>query len=124
MDKPEVVKKALQVLEDWAHNVSFEKEEIEKERGVVTEEWRTGRGAAGRLRDKQIPVIFHQSLYAERLPIGKTNTIHSVTREDFLEFYAKWYRPDLMAVIAVGDFDVKAMEAMIVEHFSKLKNPR
>ncbi len=123
MDKPEVVRKALQVLEDWAHNISFDAEEIEKERGVITEEWRTGRGAQGRLRDKQIPVIFHQSLYAERLPIGKTNTIASVTRQDFLDFYSKWYRPDLMAVIAVGDFDAKAMEAMIVEHFSKLKNP-
>ena len=123
MDKPEVVKKALQVLEDWAHNISFEAEEIEKERGVVIEEWRTGRGASGRLRDKQIPVILHKSLYAERLPIGKTNTILSVTREDFLDFYTKWYRPDLMAVIAVGDFDVQAMESMIVEQFSKLKNP-
>ena len=123
MDKPDVVKKALQVLEDWAHNISFDAEEIEKERGVVTEEWRTGRGAQGRLQDKQIPAIFHQSLYAERLPIGKTNTIRSVTREDFLEFYTKWYRPDLMAVIAVGDFDTKAMEALIVEHFSRLKNP-
>ena len=122
-DKPDVLKKAIQVLEDWAHNISFDVEEIEKERGVVTEEWRTGRGASGRLRDKQIPVIFHQSLYAERLPIGKTNTIRSVTREDFLEFYSKWYRPDLMAVIAVGDFDAKAIEAMIVEHFSRLKNP-
>lgn len=123
MDKPDVVKKALQVLEDWAHNISFDAEEIEKERGVVTEEWRTGRGAQGRMQDKQIPAIFHQSLYAERLPIGKTNTIRSVTREDFLEFYTKWYRPDLMAVIAVGDFDAKAMEKMIVEHFSNLKNP-
>ena len=123
MDKPDVVKKALQVLEDWAHNISFEAEEIEKERGVIIEEWRTRRGASGRLQDKQIPVIFHQSLYAERLPIGKTNTIGSVTREDFLEFYNKWYRPDLMAVIAVGDFDAKEMEALIVEHFSRLKNP-
>ena len=123
MDKPDVVKKALQVLEDWAHNISFDAEEIEKERGVIMEEWRTGRGAQGRIRDKQIPIIFHQSLYADRIPIGKTNTIASVTREDFLEFYTKWYRPDLMAVIAVGDFDAKAMEAMIVEHFSRLKNP-
>ena len=123
MDKPDVVKKALQVLEDWAQNISFDAEEIEKERGVIIEEWRTRRGASGRLQDKQIPVIFHQSLYADRLPIGKTNTIRSVTREDFLEFYTKWYRPDLMAVIAVGDFDAKEMEAMIVEHFSRLKNP-
>ena len=75
MDKPDIVKKALQVLEDWAHNISFDAEEIEKERGVIMEEWRTGRGAQGRIRDKQIPIIFHQSLYADRIPIGKTNTI-------------------------------------------------
>ena len=123
LDKPEVVKKAMQVLEDWAHNISFEADEIEKERGVVIEEWRTGRGAAGRLRDKQFPVLFHQSLYAERLPIGKTNCISTVTRQDFLDFYTKWYRPDLMAVVAVGDFDPKQIEALIVEHFSRLKNP-
>lgn len=123
MDKPEVVKKALQVLEDWAHNISFDADEIEKERGVVIEEWRTGRGAAGRLRDKQFPVLFHQSLYAERLPIGKTNSIATVTRQDFLDFYRQWYRPDLMAVVAVGDFDVKQIEALVIEHFSKLKNP-
>ena len=123
MDKPDVVKKAFQVLEDWAHNIKFDAKEIEKERGVVTEEWRTGRGAGGRLRDKQIPVLFHQSLYAERLPIGKTNCIATVTREDFLDYYTKWYRPDLMAVVAVGDFDAKKIEALIVEHFGRLKNP-
>jgi zinc protease len=123
MDKPEVVKKAFAVLEDWAHNITFDAEEIDKERGVVTEEWRTGRGAGGRLRDKQIPVLFHESLYAKRLPIGETNDISTVTRQDFLDFYTKWYRPDLMAVIAVGDFDVKQIESMIVEHFGKLKNP-
>jgi zinc protease len=123
MDKPEVVEKAMQVLEDWAHNITFDAAEIEKERGVVTEEWRTGRGAFGRLRDKQIPVLFHQSLYAERLPIGKTNSIATVTREDFVDYYTKWYRPDLMAVVAVGDFDAKKIEKMIVAHFGKLKNP-
>ncbi len=123
MDKPDVVKKAMQVLEDWAHNISFDADEIDKERGVVIEEWRTGRGAAGRLRDKQFPVLFHQSLYAERLPIGKTNSIATVTRADFLDFYRQWYRPDLMAVVAVGDFDVKQIEALVIEHFSKLKNP-
>ena len=87
MDKPEVLKKAFQVLEDWAHQITFEADEIEKERGVVIEEWRTGRGAQGRLRDKQFPMLFHQSLYAERLPIGKPNSIRSVDREEFLDFY-------------------------------------
>ena len=123
MDNPDVLKKAFQVLEDWAHNITFDAKEIDKERGVVTEEWRTGRGAGGRLRDKQFPVLFHQSLYANRLPIGETNDIATMTREDFLEYYRNWYRPDMMAVVAVGDFDVSKIEALIIEHFGRLKNP-
>lgn len=123
MDKPEVLTNAMQVLKDWAHQITFEPEEIEKERGVIMEEWRTGRGAQGRLQDKQIPVLFYQSPYAERLPIGTTNCIHSVDQKEFLDFYRKWYRPDLMAVIAVGDFDPARIEALIVEHFAGLTNP-
>ena len=123
MDKPEVLTKTFQILEDWAHQITFDAGEIEKERGVVVEEWRTGRGAQGRLRDKQIPVLFHQSLYAERLPIGKPNNIRSVDRQEFLDFYHNWYRPDLMAVVAVGDFDPRKIEALIIEYFGKLKNP-
>src|SRR5687767_1468496 len=123
MDKPEVLNKAFQVLEDWAHQITFDADEIEKERGIVVEEWRTGRGAQGRLLDKQIPIIFHESLYAQRLPIGKPASIQSVDRQEFLDFYKKWYRPDLMAVIAVGDFDPKKIETLIVDHFGKLKNP-
>ncbi len=123
MDNADVLKKAFQVLEDWAHQITFDAEEIEKERGIVIEEWRTGRGARGRLMDKQIPIIFHESLYAQRLPIGKPASIQSVDRKEFLDFYRKWYRPDLMAVIAVGDFDPRKIEALIIEHFGKLKNP-
>ncbi|MSU37272.1 MAG: insulinase family protein [Pedosphaera sp.] len=123
MDKPEFLTNAMQVLQDWAHQISFESEEIEKERGVVMEEWRTGRGAQGRLRDKQIPVLFYRSQYAERLPIGTTNCIQSVDQKEFLDFYRNWYRPDLMAVVAVGDFDPAKIEALIVQHFSGLTNP-
>ncbi len=123
MDKADVLEKGLQILEDWAHQITFDAREIENERGVVLEEWRTGRGAHGRLRDKQFPVLFHQSLYAERLPIGLTNILRTAGRAEFLDFYHKWYRPDLMAVVAVGDFDPKKIEALVIEHFGKLKNP-
>ncbi len=123
MDKPEFLGKAFQVLEDWAHQITLDGEEIEKERGIVIEEWRTGRDAQGRLRDKQIPIIFHESLYAERLPIGKPEKIRSLDRNEFLDFYQKWYRPDLMAVIAVGDFDPAKIEALVMQHFGQLKNP-
>ncbi|HIL70671.1 MAG TPA: insulinase family protein, partial [Verrucomicrobia bacterium] len=124
MDDPEILAKGFQVLEDWAHLVSFNNEEIEKERGVVVEEWRLGRGAQGRIRDKQIPVLFHASRYADRLPIGKVDIIKSAPREQFLDYYKKWYRPNLMAIIAVGDFKTAEIEALIIKHFSHLKNPK
>jgi zinc protease len=126
-DDPDILAKAFQILEDWAHQVSFEPEEIDKERGVVVEEWRLGRGAAARMQDQQFPVLFKGSRYAERLPIGKPEIIESFPPDVLTRFYADWYRPDLMAVIAVGDFDVEAVEATIRQHFSRLpvpENPR
>src|SRR2546427_251296 len=74
-DKPEVIDRALLILEDWAHNVSFDATEIDKERGVVMEEWRLGRGAGSRMRDKEFPIMFKGSRYADRLPIGKPGII-------------------------------------------------
>lgn len=123
MDDAEVVGKTFQILEDWAHQITFDSGEIQKERGVVIEEWRTGRDAQGRLQDKQIPVLFHDSLYADRLPIGKTNIIATVDRETFVNFYRRWYRPDLMALIAVGDFEAARIEELILKHFQHLENP-
>lgn len=123
MDDPEILDNTFLVLSDWAGGISFDQEEIEKERGVVIEEWRTRRGAQGRLQDKQIPVLFHNSKYAERLPIGMTNVIATVDRDAFVSFYKKWYRPELMAVIAVGDFDAEVIEQKIVDHFQSLENP-
>lgn len=122
-DDQEVVEKTFQILEDWAHQITFDAEEIQKERGVVIEEWRSRRGAQERLQDKQIPLRFHDSLYAERLPIGKTNIIASVDRDTFLQFYRQWYRPNLMAVIAVGDFESTDIEELILRHFQNLTNP-
>jgi zinc protease len=123
----EILKKGFQILEDWAHNVSFEDEEIDRERGVITEEWRLGRGASARLMDKQFPVLLKNSRYAERLPIGKIDIIKNFEYETLKKFYRDWYRPDLMAVIAVGDFNVPDIEEIIKEHFGNLtpvENPR
>ena len=122
-DKPEPLNKAFDILEDWAHLVSFDPEEIEKERPVVVEEWRIGRGAASRMRDKQWPILFRGSKYAERMPIGEKQVIETFSRDTLLRFYRDWYRPDLMAVIAVGDFDVASVEKAIQQHFSGLQNP-
>jgi zinc protease len=126
-DKADVIDKALLVLEDWAHNVSFETEEINKERGVVMEEWRLSRGAGARTTDKLFPVLLKGSRYADRLPIGKPDIIQNFKPETLKRFYKDWYRPDLMAVVAVGDFDQAAVERMIKAHFGaipKATSPR
>ncbi len=107
-DKPDVLDKAFLILEDWAHNVSFDAAEIDKERGVITEEWRLRRGAGARMQDKQFPILFKGSRYAERLPIGDMEVVQSFKHERLTKFYQDWYRPELMAVIAVGDFDKAA----------------
>jgi zinc protease len=119
-DQPELVGKAISVLRDWGGDVSFDPAEVDKERGVVLEEWRLGRGAGARLFDKQAPVLFRGSKYAERLPIGKPEIIKGASRDTLYRFYKDWYRPDLMAVIAVGDFAPDAVEAKIKEEFGSL----
>ena len=117
-DSVHIVRKAFQILEDWAHGVSFDSAEIRKERGVVLEEWRLGRGADQRMLDKELPVIFRGSRYAERLPIGTPECIQQCPPAAIRRFYATWYRPDLMAVVAVGDFDAKTIQALIRKRFA------
>ena len=120
-DSVEVLKKAFQVLEDWAHLISFEDTEIDKERGVIIEEWRLGRGANARMRDKQFPIIFKNSRYAERLPIGEKEILENFEYETLKQFYKDWYRPELMAVVAVGDFNTDSVEALIKNQFMNLR---
>src|SRR5204862_6803934 len=122
-DKSDTMDRSLLILEDWAHNVSFDPVEIDKERGVVMEEWRLRRGAGARILDKVFPILLKGSRYADRLPIGKTEIIQNFKPETLKKFYSDWYRPDLMAVVAVGDFDKAAVESLIKAHFSGLTNP-
>ena len=119
-DRPGVLEKSFQVLEDWAHNVTFDAAEIDKERGVIIEEWRLRRGAGARMQDQQFPILLKGSRYAERLPIGTTEILQSFPHERLRQFYKDWYRPDLMSVAAVGDFDVSAVEGLIKKHFGSL----
>jgi zinc protease len=119
-DSPAPLRQALQILEDWAHGVAFDPAEIEKERGVVLEEWRLGQGAGERLRKQYFPTLFQNSRYADRLPIGTPEVLQHFTPEQLTRYYRDWYRPDLMAVIAVGDFDVAVVEALIREHFGRI----
>lgn len=123
-DSAKVLETAFQILEDWAHLVSYDTEEIEKERGVVIEEWRLGRGAEMRMLDEQLPVILQGSRYAERLPIGDVEVLRKASPDVFRDFYRTWYRPELMAVVAVGDIDPKNIEGLIRKHFSRIEGKK
>src|SRR5215212_10939854 len=122
-DKQGLVEKGLQALADFAGGMSLDPVEIDKERGVVVEEWRGGLGAGSRLRDLQIPVLYYESKYAERLPIGKPEILKSFKPERLRAFYTKWYRPDRMAVVAVGDIDVATIEGLIGKEFGASTKP-
>jgi len=122
-DRKGLIDSAFMVLENWAHKLSFDPEEIDKERGVVHEEWRLGLGAQDRMMKKVFPIIFKGSQYAVRLPIGKMSVIDSSSYEVIERFYNDWYRPNLMALVVVGDIDPAFAKQMIIEHFSDLNNP-
>lgn len=123
VDDQEIVEKAFLVLQDWAVGITFDQEELDKERGVILEELRLGKGAQKRILDKQLPVLFHDSRYAERLPIGDPDIIQNAPREAFLRYYNDWYRPDKISIVAVGDFDPEDIKKLISKYFEGLKNP-
>lgn len=116
-DSAGVLNTGLQILRDWADGIALDPDEIEKERGVVIEEWRRARGAGARISDRQFPFLFAGSKYAERLPIGDLETLRTFAPETLRRFYAQWYRPELMAVVAVGEFDPREVEARIRAEF-------
>lgn len=122
-ENPETVDKGLLVLSDWANGVLFTGEEIDKERGVILEELRIGQGAQQRMRDEYFPIMFKNSMYAERLPIGKKDLLETFEHDVIRRFYKEWYRPDLMAVIAIGDLDADEMKKKIEEKFGHIKMP-
>lgn len=122
-DKKEVLDKGLLVLEDWASGISFDSLEINKERGVVVSEWRSGQGPDMRMLNKFLPTYYYKSRYAERLPIGDTTILKNCAHERITTFYKDWYRPDLMAVMIVGSINVDSMEKEVIARFSDLKNP-
>jgi zinc protease len=119
-DRKEVLEKAFLILEDWARNLTFDSTEINKERGVIVEEWRLNRGAGARMQDKLFPILLEGSRYATRSPIGTKASIESFSHDRLKQFYKDWYRPELMAVVAVGDFDPAAIERLIKERFGPI----
>lgn len=121
-----IIDSCLLVLHDWSSFISFEQEELDSERGVIREEWRTRGGSGARLNDQLRPTIYKGSKYAKRDIIGDTAVINHFTRQDIMDYYHKWYRPDLQAVIIVGDFDASMMEEKVKKLFSAIpaaKNP-
>ncbi len=117
-DDPEVLETAFQILSDWAFAISLEAEEVELERGVILEEWRLFQGFDSRFFRNLNPLLFGSSLYAEREPIGLVEVIENAPVEQLRAYYERWYRPDLMAVVAVGDFDADVIEGKIKQHFA------
>lgn len=122
-DDPELFKNGMQIMRDWAQDAVLDSAEIEKERGVVLEEKRSGKGAGQRMQEKYLPVILNNSRYSNRLPIGTEDVLKGFKHETLKQFYKDWYRPNLQALIVVGDINVAEVEKMIRTMFSDLKNP-
>jgi len=122
-DTSSILDRALTILEDWAGGATFDPSGIERQRPIVLSEWRMNLGADERTADKVRRVQLEGSRYVDRSPIGTPEIIQRATREQLTRFYRDWYRPDLMAVIVVGDVDRNAVARMIAQHFQPLTNP-
>lgn len=118
-----LVDSVLLVLYDWSSGIALEESEIDSERGVIREEWRTRGGAQQRLWEKLLPVMFPDSKYAKRMPIGDIEVINNFKPEEIRAYYKKWYRPDLQGIIIVGDFDADEMETKVKELFNRIPAP-
>jgi len=122
-DKREFIEKGFLVLEDWAHGILFKDADIDLERSIVLEELRMGKGAQDRMMRAVLPKILSGSAYANRLPIGTEDSLKNFKVDAVKRFYRDWYRPNLMAVVVVGDIEVADAQALVQSHFGKLKNP-
>ncbi|MCD6179732.1 MAG: insulinase family protein [Bacteroidales bacterium] len=119
--KPGLVDSCLLVLHDWSDYLLLTDEELDAERGVISEEWRTRRNASFRIRAQMFPVLFKGSKYAVRDVIGDLDIINNFEYETIRNFYHDWYRTDLQAIAVVGDFDLDEVEAKVIELFSEIK---
>lgn len=123
-DDPELLKNGMQVMRDWAQDALLDGEEIDKERGVILEEKRGGRGVQQRLQDQYFPMVLNGSLYSKRLPIGTEEILKTFPYTEIRKFHQDWYRPDLQALIIVGDIDPKAIEEKVKVLFSDMTMPK
>lgn len=120
-ERKELIDKGLLILSDWASGMTLEQEEIDKERGVILEEIRQRKDSTQRMREKYFSRIYPGTPYANRFPGGRNEIIQTFNRKSLVDFYETWYRPDLMAIVVVGDIDVNEIEAKIKAQFSSLK---
>lgn len=118
-----LVDSVMLVLYDWSSGIALEEKEIDSERGVIREEWRTRGGAQQRLWETLLPIMYPDSKYAHRMPIGSIDVINNFKPEEIRAYYKKWYRPDLQGIVIVGDFDADEMEKRVVELFGKIPMP-
>lgn len=118
-----IIDSCLLVLNDWSQFINLDPKEIDKERGVIHEEWRNRRTgmAMQRMMENVMPKIYKGSKYEDCLPIGNMDIVDNFPYQDLRDYYQKWYRPDLQAIVVVGDFDVDMMERKIQKLFGKIK---
>ncbi len=122
-DQDGVFDTCLLILKDWSSAILLDKKEIEKERGVIMEEWRVRQNAPTRIRDQFFPILTQGSIYAKRNIIGDTTIVQHFKRKTLKEFHKKWYRPDLQGIVVVGDFDAAKVEQQIKELFGDISAP-
>jgi len=122
-DDPQILQGGLRIVRDWAQEATLAPEDIDAERGVIIEEMRQRLGRGQRLQEKQFPMLLNGSRYARRMPIGELEVLKNFKNSEIKSFYQSWYRPDLQALIVVGDIDVPKVKKMITSLFSTLKNP-
>lgn len=124
LTRPGITDSALLILHDWAGHITLDTADIDKERGVIIEEWRQGNNAQRRIFEKQSPVLFNHSLYAQRNVIGNQEVLKSFKYQELRDFYHKWYRPDMQAFVIVGDFDVDSMEQKLRRTMADIEAPK
>ena len=122
-DNAELWSNGLQIMRDWAADATLDQTEFEKERGVIQEERRMRKDAGSRIAEQYRPILYNHSRYADRMPIGKDNVVLKSDVSVARNFYKRWYRPDLQALIIAGDIDVDAVEKQVIKLFSDLRSP-
>lgn len=118
-----IVDSCMLILHDWSSFITLDNDEIDKERSIIKEEWRNRTGAQSRIWDKTLPVLFEGSKYADRMPIGKMDIVENFDYQTIKDYYHKWYRPDLQAIIIVGDVDVDTIEEKVKTMFADIPKP-